>query len=440
MSGVLNAERAPRSVELLNAAGLVVPGGVNTCRRKIDPPFCVARARGAHIQDMDGRWYIDYHAAYGAVLLGHGYAAVDQPVKAAIDDGILFGVGITEAELLVAQQIVTHIPSVDQVLLCNSGSEATLHAIRVSRAATGREKVLKFQGCYHGTHDYVLRNVISPRELIGRRDPGSAGMLASAVDNTLVCRFNDLEDVESKLRANAEQIAAVIIEPIAHNAPSILPRDGFLAGLRKLCNEHGAILIFDELITGIRHSLGGYQATCHVLPDLTCLGKALGNGYPVAAIGGRRDLMQRFNTTPDGDVHFGGTFSGNRVGAVAAAATISEIEERDVYGHLFELGARMRDGLASIADELGVPAVVSGYGSVYALSFMSGELRSYEDALRSDTQLQARYRRELIERGVFEMPESHGRNHISYSHTTDDIDLTLTAAREALRSAINSRR
>src|SRR3954453_15493273 len=235
------------SEQLLDDAAEVIPGGVNTCRRRSDPRLCFRRGAGAYLWDLEGREYIDYHAAYGAVFLGHGHPRVNERVAWAIADGVLFGVGVTEAEVALARKIVEHVPSAEQVVVCNSGSEATYHAIRLARGATGRDRIIKFQGCYNGFHDYVLRNVLSAPELVGRRDPGSHGMLEAAIDATEVCRFNDLEDGRRVLDANPEQIAAVVIEPIGHNSPGILPEPGFLEGLRALADETGALLVFDEV-------------------------------------------------------------------------------------------------------------------------------------------------------------------------------------------------
>jgi glutamate-1-semialdehyde 2,1-aminomutase len=385
---------------------------------------------------MDGRRYIDYHGAYSAILLGHAYEPVDEKVVAALRDGILFGVGVTEAECELAKKIVQHVPSIDQVLLCNSGSEATYHAIRLARGVTGRSKLIKFQGCYHGFHDSVLRNVLSKPDMIGQRDPGSAGMLDAAIDNTLVCRYNDLADVKRTLAANEGQVAAILVEPIAHNSPTIMPKADFLEGLRRLADRNGALLIFDEVITGFRHGLGGYQAICGVLPDLTTLGKALANGFPVAAVGGRQQYMERFQTFPGGIVHFAGTNNGNRVSAVAALSTIAVLEHEDVHGHIFRLGERMRAGLREIVERTSAPALVSGFGSVFALLFMKGPLESYDDVVRNDSEKQVRYRQELIRRGIFEMPENVGRNCVSFSHTEADIDATLDIAEAALRAVL----
>jgi glutamate-1-semialdehyde 2,1-aminomutase len=425
-----------RSAELLDRAARVIPGGVNTCRRQSRPRLCFRHAHGAYLEDLDGRRYIDYHAAYGAVFLGHGDPVVDARVTDAIASGVLYGVGVTEAEVALAERIARHVPSVDQTVVCNSGSEATYHAIRLARGVTGRERIVKFQGCYNGFHDYVLRNILSAPDMVGRRDPQSKGMLDAAIDATLVCRFNDLDDVTETLAEHGEDIAAVIIEPVAHNAPGLLPRPDFLAGLRRLCDAHGVVLIFDEVITGFRHGIGGFQKIAGVMPDLTTFGKAIANGYPLAAVGGRRELMERYTTNPAGDVHYGGTYNGNAVAVAAGLATIERLEDGRVHEHVFRLGERMRAGLAEIGRRAGIPVTVGGFGSLFVLCFMDGSLETYEDVLRNDTQLFMRYRRELIARGIFEMPESLGRSHISAAHTDDDIDRSLEAAEQALAAAL----
>jgi glutamate-1-semialdehyde 2,1-aminomutase len=430
------ADPAHRSSELLELASEVIPGGVNTCRRRSEPRLCIRRGSGAYIEDVDGRSYLDFHAAYGAILLGHSDPAVTARVSRAIEERVLFGVGVTESEVELAAKIVEHVPSAEQAVVCNSGSEATYHAIRLARGATGRERIIKFQGCYNGFHDYVLRNVLSPAELVGRRDPQSKGMLDAAIDATSVCRFNDLEDVEATVARHPGQIAAIIVEPVAHNSPGILPRPGFLEGLRAVCDHEGIVLIFDEVITGFRHHIGGYQAIAGVTPDLTTLGKAIANGFPLAAVAGRRELMRRFTSNPDGDVHFGGTYNGNAVAVEAGLATIEQLEDGRVHRHIFALGERMRRGLQEIAGRAGVPAVVGGFGSLFVLCFMEGPLEAYDDALRNDTALFLRYRRELIRRGVFEMPENLGRSHIGAAHTEADIDRALDVAEHALAAAL----
>jgi glutamate-1-semialdehyde 2,1-aminomutase len=426
------------SSALLDAAAEVIPGGVNTCRRRSEPRICFKRGAGAYLEDLDGRRYIDYHAAYGAIFLGHSHPAVVERVRDAIGETVLFGVGVTEAEHRLARKIVEHVPSAEQVVVCNSGSEATYHAIRLARGVTGRPLIVKFQGCYNGFHDYVLRNVLSVPERVGQRDPHSLGMLDAAVDATLVCRYNDLDDVRAVMERHADEVAAIIVEPVAHNSPGLLPEPGFLEGLRAICDSTGALLIFDEVITGFRHHIGGFQALAGVLPDLTTMGKAIANGFPLAAVAGRREHLEQFTTTADGTVHFGGTYNGNAVAVEAGLATIEQLEDGSVHEHVFRLGSRMREGLAAIAGRAGVPAVVGGFGSLFVLCFMEGPLRSYDDVLRNDTELFLHYRRELVARGVFEMPESLGRSHIGASHTEDDVDRSLEIAEAALAAALDS--
>jgi glutamate-1-semialdehyde 2,1-aminomutase len=420
-------------VRLLDRARRSIPGGINTAKRRVQPPVCVRSGSGGRIETLDGRHLIDFHAAYGAVLLGHAYLPVVEAVAEAIRGGVLFGLGVTEAEVALAERIVRHVPSADEVLLCNSGSEATLHAIRLARAVTGRPKIIKFRGAYHGFHDYVARDYLDA-------GPFSAGVLDAALDNTLACRFNDLAGVEAAFARAPETVAAVIVEPIAHNAGSITPAEGFLGGLRALCDREGALLIFDEVITGFRHHLGGYQAIAGVTPDVTTLAKSLGNGFPIAAVAGRRDHMERFSTGDRGDVWYAGTCNGNVPGVAAALAGIAVMEQEDVHGHLFRLGDRMRQGLAEVAARASVPAAVNGFGSVFCLCFLEGPVTTYEDVLRNDVELFVSYRRELAKRGVFEMPENLGRSHLMYSHTDADVDHTLEAAEHALRAALDTRR
>lgn len=427
---VLSASRG-----LLRRSSRVIPGGVNTSRRNSDPPICIRRAQGARLEDVDGNQYLDYHAAYGAVFLGHSHPSVVAKVRETVEDAVLFGLGVTEAEVALAEKIVEHVPSIETVLLCMSGSDATFHAVRLARGVTARNKVVKFQGSFNGGNDYLLRNVYSTPEMVGKRDPASAGILGSVVDNTLVCRFNDLDDVTHTLHQHGEDVAAVVLEPVLHNSPGILPKPGFLEGLRAACDEVGALLIFDEIITGFRHHLGGYQAMCGVMPHLTAVGKALGNGFPVAAVGGQADVMEHFNTTADGKVHFAGTYNGNSVATAAALATIAELEDGRVYEYVFRLGDRMRDGLRVITERLGIPAIVSGLGSLVHLSFMEPPLDDYDDALRRDMELEVAYRRELLKRGVL-MTLPFGRDHISASHTARDVDLTLEAVEESLHAAL----
>lgn len=426
-------QRYAASHALLERASAVAPGGVHTSIRRIEPQLSFVKGEGAYIYDADGNRYIDYHAAFGPFILGHCYPSVVEQVREVIGETDLYGVGATELEASLAEKIVQHVPSAEKVLFCNAGSEATYHAIRVARAVTGRKLIIKFQGCYHGWHGYVLRNMLSAPEAIGKRDPGSAGMLDEEIDSTLVCTFNSLESVEEAVAAHPEQIAAIILEPIPHNIGCVLPKPGFLEGLRQICDREGMLLIFDEVVTGFRHDIGGYQKVSGVTPDLTTMGKAMANGFPMAALAGRANVMDRFNTNPTGDVFFAGTYNGHAASVAAALATIEELEGGEVHKHVFRLGEKMRRGLQEIVDRLDLIGTVTGFGSVYTLYFMDGPVENYTDLMRNDGDAYVRYRQGLIEQGIFEMPMNLKRNHISYSHTDEDIDRTLEAAEASLR-------
>jgi len=419
-----------KSAQIFAEGTKYIPGGVNTAHRILDPPMVFNRAQGSKIYDVDGNEYIDYHAAFSPILLGHCYPRVQERVKEAIDQFDLFGAGATELEISAAAKIVEHVPSVEKVLFCNSGSEATYHAVRLSRAVTGRKKIIKFQGCYHGWHDSLLMNVASSAEKLGTIDALSAGSLQEEQENTIVLPFNDLDAVRDAVKV--EDIAMVILEPIPHNIGCLLPKPGYLTGLRKICNEYGMILVFDEVITGFRHHIGGLQALWDVTPDLTTMGKAMANGYPLAAIGGKEELMDRF-TTAGGDVYFSGTFNAHPASMAAVLATIEVLETENVYEHIFSLGERMREGLQEINDELGIEAYVTGFGSAFITYFMSPPIERYSDMLRNDKERFIAYRRGMIERGFFMMPTNLKRNVISYSHTEDEAEQTLNAAKEVLR-------
>jgi glutamate-1-semialdehyde 2,1-aminomutase len=410
-----------------------IPGGVNSSLRSIEPHLVFTRAAGAIIVDADGNEYIDYQAGFGPPILGHSHPAVTRRVKEVIEELDLVGTGTAVLEVELAKKIAHHVPSAEKVLFCNSGSEATYMAIRLARAVTGRKKIIKFQGCYHGWHDSVAMNVISPIERIGSKDPLSAGSLPEVIEQTVICAFNSLDDVEKAVKENQGDIAAIILEPIPHNIGCVLPRPGFLEGLREITSMHGSVLIFDEVITGFRHNLGGYQAICDVMPDITTLGKSIANGYPLAAVGARSDLMDQFNTNPSGNVLFAGTFNGHPLNCAAALATIEVLESPGAYEHLFRLGERVRNGLTEIMERNKVEACVAGFGSVFLTYFMAGPIDSYTDLLRNDSQFQLEYRRRLIDKGIFKLPMNLKRSHISLSHTEADIDRTLQACEDTIK-------
>jgi glutamate-1-semialdehyde 2,1-aminomutase len=428
----------PKS-DLAARAARVIPGGVNSGQRRVPglEELVIAATSGSTFTDGDGNTYTDYHAAFGPPLLGHNDPDVDAAVAATARTTGLMGVGVSQVEVELAERLVELVPSVEQVLLTETGSEATFHAIRVARAATGRRHIVKFQGCYHGWHDSVAMNVISLPERMGARDPLSQGGIPEVTEATIVCRFNDADEVERALREH--DVAAVILEPIPHNIGTVLPQPGFLERLRRLCDAHGAVLIFDEVITGFRHALGGFQSIAGVTPDLTTLGKAMGNGWPISALGGRSELMELFSTTPGRPAFFAGTFNGHPPTAAAALATIEKLEREPVHEHVFALGERTRAGLSELYARLGVPAFVSGYGSVFVSYFLEGEPTSYDDLLANDVELFTGYRRELMRHGIFELPLNLKRSHFSYAHSDDDVDRLLEATETAVTTVLEAR-
>ena len=419
-----------RKAPLPERARKVIPGGVNSGQRGIPglEELVIASTNGAHFTDGEGRTYVDFHAAFGPPLLGHNDPDVDRAASDAVRRVDLMGVGVTELEVELAERLAEYVPSVEQVLVTATGSEATFHALRLARAATGRKRILKYQGCYHGWHDAVAMNVISPRDRVGGRDPMSTGMMPETVEATAVVPFNDLEATERVLAEG--DVAGVIVEPIPHNIGAVLPDETFIPGLRDLCDRYGTVLILDEVITGFRHALGGYQSICGVTPDLTTMGKAMANGYPIGALGGRADLMELFSTTPGKPVFFAGTYNGHPGCVAAAIATIDKLASQPVHDHVYALGGRARAGLTDLYAGLGQPAEVSGYGSVFVTYFVDHPVRNYEDLLDNDVDLFTGLRMAQMEHGVFELPLNLKRSHFSYAHTDDDVD-TLLAAAEA---------
>ena len=421
-----------QQIELVERANRVIPGGVNSGNRRLGWPLAVVEAQGAHFTDADGTRYLDYHAAFGPLILGHNHPAVNAAVRDITTRLDIIGVGVTDIEVELAEKLCQLIPSAERVLLTNSGSEATYAALRLARAVSGRHTIIKFQGTYHGWHDAVLMNVISTAEKSGHKDPLSLGMLPEVIDHTLVLPFNDVEALSATLDEQGDEIAAVLVEIIPHNIGCVLPRPEFLQALRQQCSVHGIVLIFDEVITGFRHGLGGYQQICGVTPDLSTFAKAMANGYPIAALVGRAELMDRFG--PGGGVVFAGTYNGHPVGVAAALATIGELESGSVHHHCFALAQQAGDGIQSIADELGIPMTVARFGSVFVPYFMEGPIENYTDLLRNNTERDTAFRQGMCERGIFMLPTALKRNHVSAAHTRADIDRTLEASRDVLQA------
>ena len=409
--------------DLAARAAAVIPGGVNSGQRRVPglEELVIAATSGSTFTDGEGNTYTDYHAAFGPPLLGHGDPDVDAAVAATARTVGLMGIGVTEVEVELAERIWELVPSVERVLLTETGSEATFHALRVARAATGRRHVIKFQGCYHGWHDSVAMNVISLPENVGKKDPLSKGVLQEVIDATIVCRFNDADDVERAL--SEHDVAAIILEPIPHNIGCVLPKPGFLERLRELCDKHGTVLIFDEVITGWRHALGGYQSIAGVTPDLTAMGKAMGNGWPVSALGGKAELMELFSTTPGRPAFFAGTFNGHPPTSAAALATIDKLQREPVHEHVFALGRRTRQGLRRLYARLGVPVCVSGFGSVFVTALSRGRAgvprRPARERRRDVHRLPPRADEA---RHLQAATRARKRNHFSYAHTDEDVD------------------
>ena len=429
------------AAQLAARAAAVIPGGVNSGQRRVAglEDLVISATSGSTFTDADGRVFTDYHAAFGPPLLGHNDPDVDAAAAAAGRSVGLMGVGVTRVEIELAERLVAAVPSLEKVLLTCTGSEATFHALRLARTATGRRHVIKFQGCYHGWHDSVAMNVISPAERVGSKDPLSGGMLPEVVAATIVCPFNDADAVERALDEHDGDVAAIILEPIPHNIGAVLPLPGFLERLRELATKHGTVLVFDEVITGFRHGLGGYQAIAGVTPDLTTLGKAMANGWPVSALGGKAELMDLFSTTAGQPAFFAGTFNGHPATTAAALATIDKLEREPVHEHVFRLGERTRTGLQELYDRLGVPAVVSGFGSIFLSYFLEGPVERYDDLLRNDVDLFVGYRRELMKDGIFELPLNLKRSHFSYAHTDEDVNRLLEATEGAVTRYLETR-
>jgi glutamate-1-semialdehyde 2,1-aminomutase len=419
------------SQSLFEAAQRVIPAGVNSPVRAFrgvgGTPFFVARAEGARITDVDGRSYIDYLGSWGPLILGHAAGAVVEAVSEAARRGTSYGAP-TPGEVEMAEAITRAVPSMEMVRLVSSGTEAAMSAIRLARGATGRDLIVKFDGCYHGHADSLLVKAGSGGATFGVTDSG--GVPAALAALTAAVPFNDIEAVTRVFAAHPGQVAAVIVEPVAGNMGVVPPAPGFLEGLRDLCTRHGSLLIFDEVITGFRVAHGGAQARYGVRPDLTCLGKIIGGGLPVGAYGGARDLMSRIS--PLGPVYQAGTLSGNPLAVAAGLATLRALEEPSVYERLERMGARMEADIAAAARATGVPVTVNRVGSMLTAFFTEGPVVDYASARRADTARYGRFFHGMLDRGVFLAASQFEAAFVSLAHTDKDLDDTARACREAL--------
>jgi glutamate-1-semialdehyde 2,1-aminomutase len=422
-----------RSESLFAEAQRHLPGGVNSPVRAFKgvggTPRFIARAAGSRLWDADGNELIDYVGSWGPLIAGHAHPAVVEAVQRAAERGTSYGAP-TEAEVRLAALVKEAFPSIDLVRFVNSGTEATMSALRLARAVTGRAVVVKFDGGYHGHADGLLVQAGSGPLTLG--SPDSPGVPAAAAGLTLSLPYNDLAAVEAAFGGRPGEIAAVIVEPVAGNMGVIPPAPGFLAGLRDLCTRHGALLIFDEVITGFRVAWGGAQARFSVHPDLTCLGKIIGGGLPVGAYGGRRDLME--SVSPLGPVYQAGTLSGNPLAMAAGIATLDLLRQPGVYDGLEALGARLAEGLAAAARAAGVDYTTNRVGSMLTGFFCPGPVTDYATALRADRQRYAHFFHQLLARGVYVAPSQFEASFVSLAHTEADVDSTVEVAGPAFRA------
>jgi len=419
-----------RSEELFERAKRVMPGGVNSPVRAFlsvnDIPRFMRRGEGAYITDADGNRYIDFVGSWGPMILGFNHPAVRDAVINAVENGLSFGAA-TESEVDMAELICSFFPSFDMVRMVNSGTEAVMSALRLARGATGRDKIIKFEGCYHGHCDSML--VSAGSGLMTGGVSASAGVTEGCAKDTLTAEYNDIDSVIRLFESNKGQIAAVIIEPLAANMGVVPARDGFLESLRKLCDETGVLLIFDEVITGFRLGIGGAQERFGVRPDLTTLGKIIGGGMPVGAYGGRRDLMERI--APLGDVYQAGTLSGNPVAMAAGIAQLEYLRDNpEIYERLETLSELLFGGMAGLAERFNAPCSVNRLGALGCLFFAEGPVDNYRQAKKSDTKAYAEFFKHMLGRGVYLAPSQFEATFLSGSHAREHVSETLSAIEE----------
>lgn len=422
----------PNQTTLQSRAEQAMPGGVNSPVRAFrsvgGAPIYAKRARGPYLETTDGRQLIDYCMSFGPLILGHAHPSMTEAVQQAVLLGSSYAV-TTEAEIEMAELLKQAIPSMERVRMMSSGTEACMTGIRVARGFTGRSKVLKFSGCYHGHADCML--VKAGSGVAGIAAASSAGVPEGCTADTLVARYNHLEDVDALLAEHAADLAAIVVEPVAANAGLILPEPGFLEGLRERTSNVGALLVFDEVINGFRFTFGGYQDVVGIKPDLTCLGKVIGGGLPVGALGGRADVMERL--APLGDVYQGGTLSGNPVSVAAGLAGLRWLQANQPYPELERNTRYLVEGIRALAERHGVPLQVPTLGSLFAVFFTTTPIRDFDDVLASQTDQFAPLFHQLLERGIYLPPSAFEVGFLSIAHSREILDTTLAAWDQALR-------
>jgi len=425
-----------RSKELFAASLKHIPGGVNSPVRAFravgGEPFFVDRAKGAHIWDVDGNDYIDYVGTWGPAILGHAHPGIIQAVQSAAERGTSFGIP-NPYEPRMAELIKELFPSVDKVRMCNSGTEACMSAIRVARGFTGRDKIIKFDGCYHGHSDSLLVKAGSGALTFG--NPDSAGVPKEFTQHTVVLPYNDLDAVCQAMEANPGQIAGIILEPVVGNAGLILPKDGFLEGLREVTKQHDSLLIFDEVMTGFRVAPGGAQQLFSIVPDLTCLGKIIGGGLPVGAFGGRADVMDCL--APLGPVYQAGTLSGNPLAMAAGIVALEALKSGEVHQRLDQLGNRLENGMKKAAERANLDVTLQRCGSMFCGYFGDHPVINLSDAMKCNRDLFTRYFHGMLERFVYVAPSQFETGFLSVAHSEEDIDRTIEAAEQSMKCIKN---
>lgn len=417
-----------KSLQLFERAQQHIPGGVNSPVRAFKavggtPPF-IAKADGPYIYDADGKRYIDYVQSWGPMVLGHNNSAIREAVVNAAQNGLSFGAP-TEAEVIMAEKVSALVPSMEMVRMVNSGTEATMSAIRLARGFTGKDKILKFEGCYHGHADALLVKAGSGALTFGV--PSSPGIPADFAKHTLTMEYNNMDSVAQAFAEHGDDIACIIVEPVAGNMNCIPPVDGFLEGLRDICDKHGSVLIFDEVMTGFRVAKGGAQEKYNIVPDLTCLGKVIGGGMPVGAFGGRRDIMEHI--APSGPVYQAGTLSGNPVAMAAGLASLEQIQKPGLYDSLTENTQKLAEGFKAIADRHGIPMSVNYAGSMFGLFFTDvARVTNYQQAINCNTEQFNQFYHNMLEHGVYLAPASYEAGFVSAMHDKNVIAETLEIA------------
>jgi glutamate-1-semialdehyde 2,1-aminomutase len=421
-----------KSKKLFSKAKQLIPGGVNSPVRafksvNLDPPY-ISHGKGSKIYDVDGNEYIDYVCSWGPLILGHANDKVLKAVIESIHNGISFGAN-TEIEVKFAELLTGIYPSIQKVRMVNSGTEATMSALRLARGYTRKRKVIKFNGCYHGHNDSFLVKAGSGVTTLSI--PGSPGIPQGVTNDTLIAKYNDIESVKQIISNNKDQIAAVILEPIMANAGLILPKNNFLQKLREITSNENIVLIFDEVITGFRVALGGAQQLYDIVPDLTCLGKIIGGGFPIGAYGGKVEIMNCL--APAGPVYQAGTLSGNPVGLAAGYGTILELQENNAYKILEEKSAMLEEGLKNNLKTLGLNYVLHRIGSLLCLFFTNQLITNFQSALNSNTEFFSKYFQEMLYQNIYLAPSQFEVAFISTAHSTEDIEKTIKANYNALK-------